>query len=913
MRFAWRDRRAGLALVVLAWLVATAASAQSLELSDAPRQVLAGHLAVLGDSTGNFDVAAVRREDDAGRFRSIPGGGFSLGFPEGAVWIRLSVSNPTAVAQERWLVLDNALLASVELHWQDGSGAATRMVSGATIPVERRPLASGQLLFPLALGAGQAATVYLRVSGPMAAASTMTIWQPVAYAEAEWRLMAFKVLVVVGAVMVVVLVSLFFWQHNKRLAFLSVGIAEVLFGAATFMVDGIAAGWLPASEQFWQGRVTGMLVLLGLFFHVVFARAFLDLPRTAPALSRGMSTLAGLSLVAAVAQGFTTEMKLLTFQIALAITAVGSVMVALAAWRGVRIARLFVLTWLARLGVFLLLMAGALAKIPTAVHASILPLPSFLIASLVLAYAMYREARLASLATERTHRHLLDLRRTEQERLTMAVESRTRELREAKAQAEEAGKARLAFLSTVSHELRTPLHTILGYAQLLRRRNGRREADAKLATIESSGLQLLRLIDEILEFIRGDSQSVALKSGTVALAELARQADDTGQVLALARHNRFSVELLGDLPATVEVDERRLLQVLDNLISNSCKYTSSGCITMRIEPEKAASGEAPLAGIHRLRFTVEDTGVGIPADQRARLFEPFSRLAGREYQPGIGLGLAIARQIVRAMGGDIGVDSEPGRGSRFFFTLTLPTGASEVVDRVAVLPQILGHLGRRRTLLVADDIAENRQFLHDLCSDWGFRVLTAGDGAEALAICRSADVVPDCVLIDQFMPGMDGWAFLTEFRTMLDRSSPPVILVSAAGPQRPAGLPAEFDFDGVLLKPIRQHELADSLQRLLELEWIFGQTNDVGRRAGQAARMPPASELAVLREMLSLGRVVAIQRRAEQLAAEQPDLADFAFKAAMLAEAVDLAGLEHLLQRAESGIAGYIHQAPSAT
>jgi signal transduction histidine kinase/FixJ family two-component response regulator len=795
------------------------------------------------------------------------------------------------------------LLASVILYCGNEPGLETVMVSGATVPLEQRPLANGRILFPLGVGAGDILTAYLRVSGPMAVADTLEIWQPAAYAETAWRILLLKAVVVTGAVSIVVLVSLYFWQRARHAALLAVGIGDGLFGVATLMFDGLGAGWLPADADFWSGRVTGMLVLLGIFFHVVFARAFLELPKVAPGKDKAMIAIALLSLVAAGAQAFTGELKLLTFQGALAVAVSATVVVVLVARQGVRNAGLYLLAWLSLLSVLLMMLAGALLKLPTVFYMHLLPLPSFLFSSLVLAFAMYREVELTRLSTERTHLHLRDLRRTEQERLTLAVESRTRELRTAKAQAEEAGKARLTFLSTVSHELRTPLHTILGYTQLLRKQNGRREADMKLATIERSGLQLLHLIDEILEFIRGDAQTMVLLPVPVSLADLARQTNDTGQVLALERRNRFSVELGDGLPETVEVDERRLLQVLDNMISNGCKYTADGYVTLRIESAPSVVSELPPDSF-RLRFSVTDSGVGIPADQMYRLFEPFSRLVGNEYQPGLGLGLAIARQIVRAMDGEIEVDSEPGRGSCFHFSLNLPVVAGEGARRAVLSPQINGHAGWQRTLLVADDIAENREFLRDVCVEWGFRVLMASDGAEALTICRNAAVTPDCVLVDQFMPGTDGWTFLRDLRADEHLHSLPVILVSAAGPQFPAGVPAELAFDCVLLKPIRQHQLADALKELLGIEWTVADADCDPAKQNNAMELPSREDLLILREMLSLGRVVAIRHQAEQMAADRPELAKFANEVANLAEAVDLSGLDRLLMEVENGLVG---------
>jgi signal transduction histidine kinase/DNA-binding NarL/FixJ family response regulator len=899
-----RDIWLGLALVVCWCPGISIAQANPLFLEDVASQQFEGYLSALDDPSGTMDVESVRRADSTGRFLPLSSRNFNFGFPEGSVWLRFSLKNPTGASQDRWLELENSLLTSVVLYLVNDDGTVTSMSSGTRVPVEQRPLTSGRILFPVSLGAGQTTTAYLRISGPMAVGSVMVLWQPIAYAEAEWRRMAWKFLVIAGAVTIVVLVSIYYWQHNRRLAFLSIGVGDVLFGMATFMVDGVAAGWLPANDDQWQARAVGILILLALAFHMVFARVFLDLPKVAPRLAQWVTALTVVSLIMAAAQGFMVDLRWLTFHVVLLLSAAMCLLVALAAWRGIRNASLYLVNSCVLLSIFVLILGGAIVKAPIAVYASVLPLPSFLVASLVLAYAMYRDVLLAKEATERTQQNLIAFQRTERERLAMAVDARTRELRRAKAQAEDAGTARLAFLSTVSHELRTPLHTILGYAQLLRRRGGRREADAKLATIESSGLQLLHLIDGILEFIRGDSHPVALRPTAVVLGDMVRHLDDTGQVLALAGGNRFKVEPVGALPRSVEVDEQRLLQVLDNLISNGCKYTSNGQVTLRIEPEPGLVTGIVPPGAHRLRFSVEDTGIGIAEDQQSKLFEPFSRLAGNDYRPGIGLGLAIARQTVRAMGGDISLESEPARGSCFHFTLTLPEAAEDSeVPRVAT-PRIVGQQEPQRTLLVADDIPENRQFLEVLCSEWGFRVLVAGDGAEALAICRTADPRPECVLVDQFMPGMDGWALLRELRTDSTLAAMPAILVSAAEPQRSPQVPDDIDFDHVLLKPIRQDDLAQTLKRLLGLEWVLDDIENAASLPVGKNGVPSQAQLATLREMLSLGRVVAIRRWAQELVRDQPELAEFASEAGALAESVDLAGLERLLNRAQTGARG---------
>jgi CheY-like chemotaxis protein len=335
-------------------------------------------------------------------------------------------------------------------------------------------------------------------------------------------------------------------------------------------------------------------------------------------------------------------------------------------------------------------------------------------------------------------------------------------------------------------------------------------------------------------------------------------------------------------------------------------------VTLRIARQAAMSEASPAtwaSALHRIEFSVADTGIGIAPEDQARIFEPFSRIFyGSRRQPGVGLGLTIARQLVQAMGGEIGLESTPGHGSRFFFSLVLKEVSEESSRLQNALPaRIVGHKGPARTLLVADDIAENRVFLQDFCRYWGFNVLTAADGAEALSLCRRADPPVDAVLIDQFMPGVNGWMFLQTVRESPTLSGLPVILVSAARPSRPTSFPAGMDFDHVMLKPICQDKLAEFLARRLNIEWIWEQPVAVGSPTASdrthTGRYPPADQLETFRDLLALGRVVALQRWADSLEQAFPACAWFAGQVRSLCLAVDLAGLQRLLDQAEGNIA----------
>ncbi len=495
-----------------------------------------------------------------------------------------------------------------------------------------------------------------------------------------------------------------------------------------------------------------------------------------------------------------------------------------------------------------------------------------------------------------------------------ALERANAELTARTVQAEEASAAKTRFLSSVSHELRTPLHTILGYVRLLLKETGG-ETRRQLAIVGRSGAQLLKLIDDLLEFNQETGASEALQADAVALRELARQLEHTGHLMARQGGNALSVTLADGLPAAVWADEQRLLQVLQNLLGNACKYTRNGTVALRITGESRAAsddvgvvGEAPgyrgntgEDALCRLCFSVEDSGPGIAPQDLDRIFDVFNRGASARGQPGLGLGLAIARQWVRAMGGELQVRSTPGRGSQFFFTLELPAASMRPYTPESACDAFREVLAATpRTVLVVDDIAENRLLLRDLCERWGFKVLEAAGGDHALDICRTAAPPVAALLVDQFMPGMDGWGLLRRLRQTPALKHLPTLLISASPAQKPADFPPGIDFDVVLGKPLDWQVLACFLcQRLRLVDWANAccphpaPATAPGTRPVAGAALP-ANELEHFKRLLDLGRVLRIEEWAQGLAAKNPDTADFAEQVVQHCRAGDLRALEKL-------------------
>ncbi|MFG6414067.1 ATP-binding protein [Roseateles sp. DC23W] len=251
------------------------------------------------------------------------------------------------------------------------------------------------------------------------------------------------------------------------------------------------------------------------------------------------------------------------------------------------------------------------------------------------------------------------------------VRDRTLELSVAKERAEVASRAKSQFLARMSHELRTPLNAVMGYAQILKMENGLTPKQRSgLDIIHSSGQHLLTLIVDILDLSRIEAGKAELRVAPVDLATRLHAVVDILRVMAQEKQIALDLQLDDRLPATVLVDEKRLNQILLNLLGNAVKFTQVGGVTLKVHLLKQQDLQA---GMVPLRFEVHDTGVGIAEDQAERLFEPFEQAGSAEQRiGGTGLGLAISRQLVRMMGGEIGLESRLGQGSCFWFEISLP-------------------------------------------------------------------------------------------------------------------------------------------------------------------------------------------------------------------------------------------------
>lgn len=435
------------------------------------------------------------------------------------------------------------------------------------------------------------------------------------------------------------------------------------------------------------------------------------------------------------------------------------------------------------------------------------------------------------------------------------------QLARARAAAESANLAKSRFVVGISHELRSPLNAILGYAQLLeidpaipeKRRHAVR-------VIRRSGEHLSGLIEGLMDIAKIEAGRIEIERREVRLHEFLSQIADMFSHQAAARGIGFVFDCPPTLPETVMTDPTRLRQILINLLSNAIKFTSVGEVRLAVRvPGQVAE------------FTVSDTGPGIAADQLARIFEPFERIAPRAgaAPPGIGLGLTITKLLAQILGGDVTVRSVPGQGSSFSVRLML----SHRSRGVAIAPPrraVSGYRGVRRRILVTDDNATHRALLEDALTPLGFEVLAAPDAETCVQLAGSAR--PDLFLLDLTMPDCDGITLAGRLREA-GHAATPMVLISADASEVARLRPDPAPFDAVMVKPVDLRDLIDEIGRLLGLAWsdevVPGGVTE--RAVAPLERLAPyAGEL---RRLAEIGFVRPLRERLDEIAAADPGLA----------------------------------------
>lgn len=452
-------------------------------------------------------------------------------------------------------------------------------------------------------------------------------------------------------------------------------------------------------------------------------------------------------------------------------------------------------------------------------------------------------------------------------------------LQQAREHAEHANQAKSRYITGISHELRTPLNSILGYAQLL---DDDESIPAKrkpaIKVVRRSGEHLLSLIEGTLDIARIESGKLTFDIKPLRFDAFIEQIVSMFQLQAENKGLRFIANIDDDLPIWVRADQKRVTQILINILGNAVKFTKRGEITFAIQYARDIA-----------QIEISDTGPGISQKEREKIFEPFARgiAANQINTGGTGLGLTISKLLTELMGGELDFESQQGKGTTFTIRLFLSEISHDHEDETPKHIHRTGYLGEKKKILVVDNEQVDRELIKNILTPLGFEVAEAATGQACLDLYQG--FAPDAILMDLAMPIMDGWEASYIIRKV-HHSNVPIAIISANAFDKNLDNAAGIDGKDFIVKPVNVDDLLHWLGVNLALEWVDGDCHlqpeliDLSAQSTatthkkEALIAPSIAQLEKLEAMLEIGYIKGIQQQLDTLSVEAPECAVFVEK-----------------------------------
>ncbi|MBG0842751.1 hybrid sensor histidine kinase/response regulator [Ectopseudomonas toyotomiensis] len=754
---------------------------------------------VFEDVRGDASIDDIASPAVQGSFRLHDKPVLNAGYSRSVFWLRLDLHYLPREAQgdRNWLLeLAYPPLDHLELYLPDEAGGfALAQRTGDSLPFDTRQIRQHNYLFELNLEPNQTKRIYLRLESQGSIQAPLTLWAPNAYLE-EQPARIYVLGIIYGVLLVMLVYNLFIFLSVRDTSYLYYILYIASFGLYQVSVNGAGIEYFWPNNPWWANAATPFLIGSAALFGCQFARSFLHTGEHSPWVDRLLLLLmacgAGV-MILALSVSYATALRLATY-LALLFTVVIFAAGVLAWLRGMRVARYFIFAWTAFLigGIVNTLMVlGYLPNVFLTMYAS--QIGSAL------------EVGLLSLA-------LADRINAMKEERTRILQEAGRKLETLNQELADSNRFKDEFLATVTHELRTPMNGVIGSLELMQTVKMDIELEQYQKTAAASARDMMRMVNDILALTELQAGKLYPRRETFSLrglfdglrAQYAARAEDKGLT--------FALELDDNLPDTLEGDAAKLAQALGYLLDNAIKFTSQGGVTLQVGRAGSVGSNLPLSVV------VSDTGIGFaPGD--GELYQRFHQLDGsmtRKYG-GLGIGLAICRQLVDLLGGVLSHESQPGQGSRFRLDvpLTLPL-QPQASDVRPARPQggTLQRQAQQCTVLIVEDNAINQLVTRGMLLKLGYRVRTADNGAEALELLRSETV--DAVLLDCQMPVMDGFATCRALRALPGCAELPVLAITAHSHSGDRERCLAAGMSDYLAKPVKFDEL-----RVLLHDWVL--------------------------------------------------------------------------------------------
>lgn len=880
------SRRAGIVLFLLGLALISLAIIGAQQLGQPGYQQAVGEenldtrIFLWRDASGRLDIAAVAAPAQASLFKPATLRDLSPGYTNDVLWLRIRLANSGTAAVQRYLEVEPPRLEDVRLYDRDAAGRWQEIRAGMRVPVAQRPLVSREAVFPIRLAAGEQRDVYLRITSRNSVLLHASLWKPGDFHTAERRVDFFNGLQF-GAILLFASYAAALFISVREKAFLYFGVSLLFYGLNDFALLQYGYEYLWPSAPEWNRRSPGVFTAFSVFGSGLLVAELLHARHKFPRWNlvlRGLGLLALLTVPALLWLDYAAWVQLTNY-LALAMLLLSISAVVQAFTQGFSKAGLLLLAFALLWFVSMLRVSQIMGLVPYSILIEYSQAWCMVLSGVLMVFTLSENVLRLREEHAQAEQALFTAYTETRLQAEQNLNMRTRELRMAKELAEASSRSKSTFLAYLSHELRTPLHSILGYSGLLRRDAASTLERQRIEAVQRSGRHLLDMIDELLDYARGEAGRLQLEPRPVHLRELLESALEETRDMANAAGAMLEADFAANLPRVVVVDPARLRQVLVNLITNACRHSQGSRIVLE------ARAQAPVKlGEQRLWLGVRDNGIGIPEAERARIFHPFEQGGQGGDRQGAGLGLAISRQLVQRMANSELICSSPtGGGSLFHFILDVPLAAESMVKERPQAVLARRYAGPRRCVLIVDDMADNRALLADMLTDLGFNAECAVDAPEALRCLEKGRF--DLVIADQILPGPSGWELFRQAQAA--GHDMPFVLLSAAPPKPPADWDERLRFAAQLMKPAEPEQLASIIGDILGLEWRHGE--DAPEPAPSSR--PDADTLQQLQQAAREGLVSDIEEWVERTLVEQPHCHDFCLQVRHALRRMDLSAV----------------------